>query len=173
MKRLVEHFQRSFELMVDNLEDNLPPREIGDCYCAAYELPEPRQSRVVSLLETVDNDDFWSLPRKLQAVALFQRQKEFGVTQKDISFVIGVAPSTICKYKYDFLEHPENLFPPRGKPSIIRKVFLTLKRSFANSGRRGEAFLLECSLSSSPTSTASSSQESASGSTWWRMATPT
>ena len=91
-----------FEQMEDNLEDNLPPREIGDCYCAAYELPEPRQARVISLLDAVENEDFWRYPRKLQAVTMLQRRKEFGVTQKDISVVLGVAPSSICKYKYVF-----------------------------------------------------------------------
>ena len=109
--------------MEDNLEDNLPPREIGDCYCAAYELPEPRQTRVISLLDAVENEDFWRYPRKLQAVAMLQRRKDYGATQTDISVVLGVAPSSISKYKYDFLEHPENLFPPRGKPSKIRALF--------------------------------------------------
>ena len=109
--------------MVHIPEDNLPAREVGDCYCAAYEIPEPNQTRVIALLDAVDDEAFWSLPRKLQAVMLLQRRKEFKVRQTDIATVLGVSDSTVTKYKYDFLEHPENLFPLTGRPSKIRDVF--------------------------------------------------
>ena len=49
--------------------------------------------------------------------------KEFKVRQTDIATVLGVSDSTVTKYKYDFLEHPENLFSLTGRPSRIRDVF--------------------------------------------------
>ena len=66
--------------MDDIPPDNLPAREVGDCYCAAYELPEPNQARVISLLDVVENDNFWCIPRKMQVLALLQRRKAFKVT---------------------------------------------------------------------------------------------
>ena len=50
-------------------------------------------------------------------------RKEFKDRQTDIATVLSVANSTVTKYKYDYLEHPENLFPLPGKPSKIRDVF--------------------------------------------------
>ena len=109
---------------MDNIPpDNLPAREIGNCYCAAYELPEPNQARVISLVDAVENDDFWRLPRKMQVLALLPNMKAFKVTQNDIAYIMGVAPSTVSKNKYDNLEHPDNLFPLPGRPSPIREVF--------------------------------------------------
>ena len=48
--------------MDDIPKENLEGREIGDCYCAAYELPESNQSRVIALLDPVGNDNFWLFP---------------------------------------------------------------------------------------------------------------
>ena len=85
------------DAMVDVPDENLPGREVGDCYCTAYEMPEPKQTRVIALLDAVDDQTFWSLPRKLQAVVLLQRRKEFEVRQTDIAIVLGVANSTVTK----------------------------------------------------------------------------
>ena len=109
--------------MDDIPPDNLPAREVGDCYCAAYELPEPNQATVISLLEVVENDNFWRIPRKMQVLALLQHRKAFEVTQRDIAVIMGVTPSSASKYKYDNLEHPDNLFPLPGRPSPTREVF--------------------------------------------------
>ena len=109
--------------MDDIPPDNLPPREVGDCYCAAYQLPEPNQTRVISLIDAVENEAFWNLPRKLQVHALLEHRKAFQVSQKDIAVVMGVSPSTVSKYKWDFIQHPDVPFPLPGRPSKIGKVF--------------------------------------------------
>ena len=36
---------------------------------------------------------------------------------------MGVATSSMSKYKYDNIEYPDNLFPQPGRPSPIREVF--------------------------------------------------
>ena len=51
--------------MVDIPYENLPGIEVGDCYCAAYDMPEPKQTRVIALLDAVADETFWSLPRKI------------------------------------------------------------------------------------------------------------
>ena len=130
------------EAMVEVPDDNLPGREVGDCYCAAYEIPEPNQAKVIALLDAVEDETFWSLPRKLQAVLLLQRRKEFGVRQTDIATVLGVADSTVTKYKYDFLEHPENLFPLTGRPSKIRDVFPHVENFIREQWNRGRSLPL-------------------------------
>ena len=140
--------------------ENLPAREVGDCYWAAYQVPEPKQSRMVSLLDEFDNGDFWRLPRKVHSVMLLHRREEYNLSQKDIAILMGVAPSSMCKYKHDFLEHPEQLFRPPGRPSQIRDVFPWWKTSSASNGPMVEAFPSASSLSTSPTSSLSSSRGS-------------
>ena len=140
--------------------ENLPGREVGDCYWAAYQLPEPKQSRMVSLLDVFDNGDFWCLPRKVQSVMLLQRRKAFKLSQKVIAILMGVAPSTMCKYKYDFLEYPEQLFRLPGRPSKIRDVFPQVETSSGSNGPMVEAFPSASSSSTSPTSSTYSSRGS-------------
>ena len=108
-----------------------PPQDRRTTLLAAESLPEPNKTAMTNLLNAVADDDFWIAPRKIQVVGLVLRREEFHVSQTDIAKVMGVANSSVTRYKQEYEDHPDDMFPRAGRPSPISDVFPDIRNFIA------------------------------------------
>ena len=116
---------------------SLPPvtREVFETNMAS--LHQEKRARVASLIEAIEEEDFWTKSRYCQVIEMLNKKNVYRITQTVIAGVLGVSNSLVTRYKQFFEEHPEEeTRPAPGRSSQLTVVFPSWKKSSPRKPKR-------------------------------------
>ena len=123
-------------------QESLGPQSRDRALACLALVPNEYRDAANALFDMYDHDFFWTYPRKVQVIVLLFSAPQVIVPQCCIAIMMGVSDATVTKYKKAFEDHPDDLFPPPGRPSPIRPKFQQVKRFVAQEIGAGRSVTL-------------------------------